>query len=800
MDQNQIEQEFQRGLCAHQTGNLGQASAHYEKVLDADPNHADAIHHLGLIRLARGDVHNAASAIERSLQLKPQNIEAQSNYIYVLNMAGKFEKAIAFYDGLHSVNERKSQDVVLNIANSHLELGRMNDARRLYQELLEHNPNNLPALYNLGRLEIRAQNYQHALEMLERAQQLSPNTPEILNNLSVAQRLHGQHERALSTASKAVSIDPANPSYLLNQALARKHGGDVSGAIDGLREVLLRYPDNSDATSSLGILLAEVRKYTEATDLLKRALKNARNKGPAYSDLAIALAHQDRLDEAFKLLDKGVVVDPTYANGWSNRGMVLGRLKRFQEAGESYGKAFQLRGHGEFDLGNAHHMLMMDCNWMGYEKYVRDIHVAVEGSLRCAEPFGYQAIADSEILLMKCATIYADARFPERADERLRGPQKREKIRIGYVSGEFREQATSILMAEVWESHDKDRFEIIAFDNGTSDNSLYRKRITTAFDSILDITGVSDEEAAAMVRSKGVDILVNLNGYFGKMRQELFARRAAPIQVNYLGFPGTLGAPYFDYLIADRVVIPYESRARYTEKIAYLPRCYQANDAKRKIAKTGLTRSQLGLPEDGFVFCSFNNSYKLTPLQFGLWCRILTEVPTGVLWLMLEGDVARDNLRQEAIQRGIDPSRIIFCERLAPSVHLERHALADLFLDTYPYNAHTTASDALWAGLPLLTRNGTTFPSRVAESLLKELNLTELVASDADDYVRRAIHIARNPGYLSALRTKLADQLKAGNRLFSGKDMAAHLEGVFLRMLERALCGLPPDHILPQEI
>jgi predicted O-linked N-acetylglucosamine transferase (SPINDLY family) len=349
-------------------------------------------------------------------------------------------------------------------------------------------------------------------------------------------------------------------------------------------------------------------------------------------------------------------------------------------------------------------------------------------------------------------------------------------------------------MTELWELHDRSRFELMAFDNGWDDDSPRRARIAAAFDEMIDITRLSDPEAAALVSRREIDIFVNLNGFFGEMRQGIFARRPSPVQVNYLGFPGTLGASYMDYLIADETVIPVSSRRWYTEKIATLPGCYQPNDRRRPIADRVPSRAELGLPPDGFVFCCFNKNYKITPRLFDVWMRLLAQIDSSVLWLIQDNQVSADNMRREATARGVAAERLVFSKRCPLADHLARHRAADLFLDTLPYNAHTTASDALWAGLPVLTAVGTTFPGRVGASLLKAIGLSEMIVPDLQQYEARALELARNRPLLDAVRRKLAAN-RATAPLFDTPRFARYIEEAYLRMHERQLAGLPPDHI-----
>ena len=429
-----------------------------------------------------------------------------------------------------------------------------------------------------------------------------------------------------------------------------------------------------------------------------------------------------------------------------------------------------------------------------------ELHEAVRSEVnagkRSTKPFGYQGISDSEQSLRACAEIYATVKYPK-SQVRMNHTRhpRHAKIRIGYLAGEFRHQATSILMASLFELHDKHRFELFAFDNGWDDGSKIRTRLEAAFDAIIDITRMSDLDAATLIHNKEIDILVNLNGYFGAARHGVFSYKPSPIQVNYLGFPGTIGSDAIDYLIADRIVIPEDSRQHYVEKIVYLPDSYQVNDPKRVIADTSYSRQALELPDNGFVFCCFNNNYKITPATFDGWMRILSQVPGSVLWLLQDNATAASNLRREAEARGVDAARVIFAKRMPLEEHLARHRAADLFLDSLPYNAHTTASDALWAGLPVLTCLGQTFPGRVGASLLHAIGLPELVTMTQAEYEALAVQLATQSERLDQIRQKLVRN-RLTTPLFDVERFTRNIETAYTAMLERYQAGLVPEHIV----
>jgi predicted O-linked N-acetylglucosamine transferase (SPINDLY family) len=438
--------------------------------------------------------------------------------------------------------------------------------------------------------------------------------------------------------------------------------------------------------------------------------------------------------------------------------------------------------------------MMLVCDWTNYVNKINEIFHLVNKGRKGAKPFGFQGIASSEELLKKCAEIYSHDKYPQLDNLTKFSQFKHHKIRIGYLCGEFRNQATSILMTRVWELHDKSMFEIFAFDNGWDDGSKYRQRITRAFNNLFDISRLSDLDAAKLIQENEIDILINLNGFFGLGRQVIFSYRPAPIQVNYLGFPGTMGADYIDYIIADKTLIPLDAQSSYTEKVAYLPNSYQANDRKRLISDRQFTRAELGLPENACIFACFNNNYKITPLVFDSWVKILSLVEGSVLWLLADNPTAKNNLIKEATARGLDSCRLIFAERMPLPEHLARHRQADLFLDTLPYNAHTTCSDALWAGLPVLTLMGSTFPGRVGASLLKAIDLPELITNTQEEYEAMAIELAINPQKLRDIKLKLARN-RLTTPLFDTPLFTKNLETIYTKMMERYQADLQPDHI-----
>jgi predicted O-linked N-acetylglucosamine transferase (SPINDLY family) len=629
--------------------------------------------------------------------------------------------------------------------------------------------------------------------MLSHLLEVQPQHFDGLKLLGYMQGLEGRASEAALVLEKAVLIQPRDLNVRLNLGKALGDCGRLHDAIVHFRQASVLQPSSFGAWFGLGCMTSALGRHAEALELFSQALAIDATAASAWCNRANSLASLLQHVEALADYDRALCSEPSLTTAWAGKAATLMELGRHEEARQHYDRALELDPALPFIAGQAMHLSMLCCEWSGLQARLDIVTKALTRGMRSADPFGFQAISTDEAELKACAEIYAADTFPPVSPTMTqRRTQRSERIKLGYLCGEFRNQATSVLMAGLYEMHDRDRFELFAFDSGWNDGSAMRKRIESTFEHWVPIAKLGDDQAADVIRGLDIDILVNLNGYFGQVRQGIFARRAAPLQVNFLGFPGTLGAEYMDYLIADAIVIPPESRRHYTEKIAYLPGSYQPNDQNREISAKKRERSEFGLPEVGFVYCCFNNSYKILPSIFDRWMRILRRVDHSVLWLLRDNPLASENLRAEAARRDVDPCRLVFAEREPLPEHLARHGNADLFLDTSPYNAHTTASDALYAGLPLLTVRGNTFPGRVAESLLRAAGVPELVAPDGDTYERIAIDLANDPASLDALRRKL---VIAQTALFDPQGYARRIEAAYVEMYQRLQAGLPPAHL-----
>ena len=637
--------------------------------------------------------------------------------------------------------------------------GKVAEAEKLYRGLMAAVPGNFPVRYMLALLCYQQTRGPEALVLIETALKLNPRSADALALHGVLLYGQGQFAQALAAFDAAIAEKPQDASAWYNRGLSLLALGRLEESLASQDRALALNPGHADAWFRRGMALQGLRRNPEARESYTRTLALKPDHAEAFFGRGVAawIGGMD-FEAAAADLKQALRLDPDcpWAPGW----LFLVR----QYAGD----------------------------WRNFDEDVARIDAGVRAGKRVTEPFVYQAISNSPADLAACAQIYAADRYPSHAPRAQSRPRASGKIHVGYVSGEFRDQATAYLMAGLYECHDREKFRITAFDNGWNDGSAVRQRLDRSIEKFVDISRLTGAEAAKAVTAEEIDILVNLNGYFGEHRMDLFARRPAPLQVNYLGFPATLGADYMDYLIADRIVIPESERRFYKEQIAYLPDSYQVNDAGRGIAEIIPSRTECGLPETSFVFCNFNASYKLTPHAFAGWMRILRQVPGSVLWLLQFHPRFCENLRVAAEAQGISATRILFAPVVGQQAHLARLARADLFLDALPYNAHTTASDALWAGVPLVTCRGHAFAGRVAASLLTAIGLPELVRENQNDYEALAVSLAQNPQELASIRRKLA-QNRLTMPLFDTPRFARNLEAAYETMWQNFQAGLAPQ-------
>jgi len=714
---------------------------------------------------------------------------------------------------------------LLGSALEYFRAERYAEAEAAYSEILTHEPDHFVCLHHLGLIAHKFGEHAIAATWIEKALAVKPDYVEALSNLGAIHRALGNAAAAIAATRQAIVLAPEFSQAHSNLGNALEDEGHLDAALAAYREaaslnpgfveahtncanvlrklgrseeaiavchgIIARRPDAAEPYFSLGNILRELSHPAQAAEAFRRALALRPDFAEAYTNLGNVLQGMEAFEEALEAYHQAISLRPDLAEAHANRGAALEALGRLKEAIKSYGVAVKLNPKLLAIRVWLNHRRRFICDWDGIDTDEKELRDLMASASEPVHPFPVLSMALSPAEQLHTARSFAASfAFPpmEHRREEYAGARK---LRIGYLSADFCRHATALLMAELFERHDRSSFEIAAYSHGPDDRSELSTRLRAAFDEFTDLRAMTDTEAAKRIKADKIDILVELKGYTKSARTGIAARRPAPVQVSFVGFPGTMGAPFIDYVIADPFVLPMDQQRFYSEKVVHLPDCYQPNDSKRFVSNITPTRADCGLPEQGFVFCSFNNSYKITPQFFDIWMRFLMAIPGSVLWLLEANDIVKDNLRGEAVRRGIDAQRIVFAPRQPSPEHLARHRLADLFLDTLPYNAHTTASDALWAGLPVLTCAGDTFAGRVAGSLLHSVGLPELVTFSPAAYEALGLRLAREHALLQGLRHKLL-----GNRLnaplFDIARYTRHYEAALTQMWERWANGQEP--------
>ncbi|MGV0961119.1 MAG: tetratricopeptide repeat protein [Limnohabitans sp.] len=640
--------------------------------------------------------------------------------------------------------------------------GELAKARQIYQGILLVNPSHFDALHLSGVIAMQMGNLDTALNLIRKAIQINPAIANAHYNLGMVYKKLNQPQEALRSFEAAIE----------------------------------RQPNYHEALSNKGVLLQESYQLAEALRFFELAIGLAPNYAEAHNSMGVVYKLQDNLAKALHCFELAIRLKPNLVEAHANRATIMQELGNLPEALNSIAQTLAYNPNQDFLAGKALNLLMKMCQWHGFDACLAGIQSDVQQGKKIISPFSLMSLVDSARLHLECAQILAKANAIENVPETNfeRSHQNTRKIKIGYYSADFHNHATTHLMIELLENHDKSKFEVHGFSFGPQKKDAMYHRLFQAFDHFYDVHTMTDQAVAELSRDLNMDIAIDLKGYTTDGRPGIFAHRCAPIQVSYLGYPGTMGVSHFDYIMVDKIVLPEDQLAHYTEHPVYLPNSYQCNDSQRVIANVEGDRADFGLPAEGFVFCCFNNNHKIMPVVFDIWLRLLQAVPGSVLWLLEDNPWVSQNLRQYAQTKNIAPERLVFAPRMPSDQHLGRHQFADLFLDTWPYNAHTTASDALWAGLPMVTFAGETFPARVAASLLHAIGLPELVTHSLKDYEQLALSLASSPEQIKALKIRLS-QNRLSSSLFDGKRMARDMEQAYQKMVARFNEGLPPATI-----
>ena len=663
--------------------------------------------------------------------------------------------------------------------------GRLEEADHLYQKILETQPTHPDANHNLGVLKVLLNKSADALLLFKIAVESNPSIEQYWYSYSNTLIREKKFKEAEAISRKAIKFKPNFVTIHFNLGFILNEIGKFKEAELSYKKAITLKPEFVEAYYNLGATLQALGRTDEAVESYKKAIMLKPKFVEAHNNLGVILKDLGKFDDAEASYKKAIEYKVDYAEALSNLGEVQKSLGRIDDSLSNYKYAYQLKPDLDYLLGALIHLKMNFCIWDDLPKNINMLTKKINNGEKASTPFALLSLIDDPSIHKKAAEIYSNDKFP-RSNIFPRIPQYHghEKIRIGYFSADFWNHPTSYLTAELYENHDRKKFEIHAFSFGLDTNDKFNIRIKEGVDYFHDVRTMSDYDVVKLVRSLEIDIAIDLKGFTGMNRQGIFAMSTAPIQVSYLGYPGTMAVDYLDYLIADRTLILKEKEKDYSEKIVYMPNSYQPNVSKKSAFKSSLTRQDVGLPNRGFVFCCFNNQYKITPLTFAGWMRILKATDGSVLWLLVSNINAAKNLKKEAVKLGINEDRLIFANYIPNEEHLKRIQLADLFIDTLPYNAHTTASDALRMGLPVLTCIGDSFAGRVAASLLNAVRLPELITTSQDQYESSAIALAKNPEKMKIIKDKLINNLNK-TTLYDAALYTRNLEVAYSVMYKR---------------
>jgi protein O-GlcNAc transferase len=822
-----VTQVVGQALALHRQGRFDQAEALYRSALARRPDHFEASYFLGMLKMQQGQPAQALALIEAAVKIKPAAPEALAILGAVLAALGRPAEALGAYERLIKLRPGDA-DALYNRGVVLTSLRRHAEALASYDQALALRRDHVPALFNKATALVALEQFERARAAYDALIAVVPNHVDALTDRGNVLARLGRHAEALASFERALAINPSHVNALNNRANLLKEEGRDDEALAAYERALAVDPRNTATLNNRGNVLIELERHTEAVASFDRALALMPDDAETLFNRACAFERLHRFPDALADLDRSLTVRPDSVKALSNRGNMLAALKRPEEAIASYDRALALEPNNADTLHNRGNVLMglgrhapaiadyqrafalepdhphafdslafaqlTVCNWEEVARLAPHAERALSGKAAPIGPtfplyyFGdpaYQLAAARAFVKANCP--------PPRAPLAPRSVSDPGKLRVAYLSSDFRFHPVATALADLIERHDRARFEIVGVSFGRDDTSEIRARLVRAFDRFHDVADQTDRAVVELLRRLDVHIAVDLNGLTRGWRPGVLAHRPAPIQVVYLGYPSTTGADFIDYILADSTVLPLDQQRFFAETIVHLPDCYHPNDTTRTLSDVP-ARAELGLPEAGFVFCCFNQSHKIGAASFSVWMRLLARIEGSVLWLSHMNNDAMDSLRRAASARGIDPARVIFAPRLDRiEEHLARHRRADLFLDTLPYNAHSTAIDALWAGLPVVTCTGAAFSGRVAASLLKAVGLPELVTSNLEEYQALATKLASEPSLLNELRGRL-EKNRSTHSLFNMDRLCHNVEAAYRTMWDIHARGEKPRH------
>ena len=797
-------------------GALEEAKGIYKEILEKFPQNKKAV--------------QGFSTLKKSQQSDTEQAPRQETINQLINLFQKGELSTLIEKAQALLDQYPNAFAVWNILGAaYKRLNQYDNALKSYRRSISINPSYFYAHYNLGNILKEVGKLSEAIESFEKALflkpdyakaqnnkaltlhelgeldaasvafnkliLLNPNFAEAHNNLGNVFQEQGLLEQAIEAYTTAISLNPDYSEAFNNLGNAFKERGEVEKAIEAYKKTLSIKHSNYDVTNNIGISLREYGNLEDAKKSYNKALTASPDHPEAHNNLGVVLHDQGRLKEAIEAYTKAIALNPDYAEAYNNLGTALIDLGKRKEAIEAYEKALSINADHATARSQKLHEQAHIFDWESIEAD-RFLFPTLGITEKFVTPFAFLSLEDDPARHLLRAQNYVKHKFPQKsAVIPARPVQRPERLRIGYFSADFHNFPGMYLMAGMLEQHDRSKFEIFAFSYGPKTNDEMQKRIIAAVDHFIDIQNMPTTAVRECALEHKLDIALHRNGHTKNGRTELFAERLAPIQINYLGYPGTLGTDFIDYIVADTIVIPEDKQKHYSEQIIYLPHTYQPNDNTRAISQKTFTRADMRLPDKSFVFCCFNKNYKISPKEFDIWMRLLGKVEGSVLWLLKSDQLAEKKLCLEAEKRGVNAERLIFADRLPQDEHLARHKLADLFLDTFNYNAHTTTSDALWAGLPIVTKLGKSFSARVAGSLLNSIGLQELITHSEAEYEELILRLSLQPETLSEIKKKLSAN-RLSYPLFDTQKYTKNIEQAYHLAYERYFNDQKPSTII----
>ena len=769
----------------------------FETAVNLKPDYAEAHKNLGITLKDLDQLDAAAESLNKAIAIDSNYLDAHYNLAITLKDLNQYDAAVKSYHKVIEINPNFAQ-AYNNLGNLLKDLGQTDEALKNYHKAIEINPNFAHAYNNLGNVFKDLGQLKDAVTNYQKAIDKNPNFSEAHNNLGNAFKDLDELDSAIQSYQRAVELDNNLYEAYYNHGVVLMKLKRFNSSINCFQSAIEINPNFAQAFNNLGSALMSLGRLDESIDYFKKSLDVDSEYVNALNNYGIALTDIGQLKAGAKSIEKAIEIDPNFAEAHNSLGNIFKKFKKRDKALLCYERAYAIKPDMDFLLGSILNSKMHLCIWNSLPSQIEHLAKRVSNCEKTIDPFNQLGLIDNPALQRKATEIRINSAHPKNHSlPAINSYAWRPKIRIGYFSADFKIHPVTTLTAQLYEVHNREHFEIHAFSYGPDTNDEMNLRIKAGVDHFHDVEAMSHKDIALLARSLEIDIGVDLTGYTAKSRTDIFAMSVAPIQLSYIGFLGTMAAEYYDYLIADPVMIPKESQQHYAEKIVYLP-SFQVNDSKDLPPEITLTRKDVGLPETGFVFCCFNNTYKFTPTIFDSWARILGAVDNSVLIVFASNETSKVNLTKEIALRHINPNRLIFADRYERPEYLARYRVADLFLDTHPYNAGTTASDALKMGLPMLTMLGQSYQARMGASILTSINLPELITHTPEEYESLAIELATNPKKLKAIKDKLASNLSTAP-LFDTQRFTKNIESAYTQMYERNQQGLEPDHIYVEE-